>query len=387
MKPSIRFELKDNIVYVKIGVNGAPAEPFSLGVTIEKDFWDQRKQICGDPTKQSFLITTKDTLEKTFLPGMTAQALWLKYRSSLEDANSHTIKVAIDYILAHKKMKKNTKQPYYQIMKRAVKYGFENQSVLTLNAAMIRKFLGRIKEEVTKKKEPIQEGSVYLYYSALISAVSYYIKDHGLKTENNIDAIMQAPNIDRGKLSYSIESYCTIPDLMELLEIDLSDDKSLFSARQYFIDQCFTGMSMIDLEAIQDVHKQISVDQQGTKWLTYNRGKNGHKCEIPLNNISEEYLTKSPWPMEYGRRQYQYLVEKLGDMIGKRLTPHVGRHSFGVIMLEAGYSLEAVSRMMGHTSIKITEQCYAKITRKRIENEHLRVRESINSIAHTFLNN
>jgi len=40
-------------------------------------------------------------------------------------------------------------------------------------------------------------------------------------------------------------------------------------------------------------------------------------------------------------------------------NPHMFRHSFAVLNLEAGVGLEHVSRAMGHASVKITERVYA----------------------------
>jgi integrase/recombinase XerD len=58
--------------------------------------------------------------------------------------------------------------------------------------------------------------------------------------------------------------------------------------------------------------------------------------------------------------------------INKPLTSHIARHTFAVQFLERGGSIEVLSKLLGHTSIKTT-QIYGKITNKRIDEEMLQV--------------
>jgi site-specific recombinase XerD len=52
---------------------------------------------------------------------------------------------------------------------------------------------------------------------------------------------------------------------------------------------------------------------------------------------------------------------------------HLGRHTFATtITLNNGISLETVSKMLGHSTIKHT-QAYAKITGTKVKNEMSRI--------------
>lgn len=52
--------------------------------------------------------------------------------------------------------------------------------------------------------------------------------------------------------------------------------------------------------------------------------------------------------------------------VNKRLTVHMGRHSFStLITLENGVPIETVSRMLGHSDISTT-QIYARVTPKKL---------------------
>lgn len=56
--------------------------------------------------------------------------------------------------------------------------------------------------------------------------------------------------------------------------------------------------------------------------------------------------------------------------IQKNLTFHLARHTFATMTLSRGVSIESVSKMLGHTSIRTT-QIYARITNPLIEHDML----------------
>jgi site-specific recombinase XerD len=64
-------------------------------------------------------------------------------------------------------------------------------------------------------------------------------------------------------------------------------------------------------------------------------------------------------------------LKEIADVCGihKRLTFHVARHSFSTsIMLDHGVSMETLSKVLDHSSIKTT-QIYAKVTNKKVNYE------------------
>jgi integrase/recombinase XerD len=79
-------------------------------------------------------------------------------------------------------------------------------------------------------------------------------------------------------------------------------------------------------------------------------------------------------------KKYKYDLDRLSDVkcnewlkiiaadakIDKRLTMHVGRHTFATWALSKGVSIEVVSKMLGHTNITTT-QLYAKVLQKSVD--------------------
>ncbi|MFZ1749666.1 MAG: tyrosine-type recombinase/integrase, partial [Saprospiraceae bacterium] len=72
-------------------------------------------------------------------------------------------------------------------------------------------------------------------------------------------------------------------------------------------------------------------------------------------------------PMKSNQKLNAYLKE-LADIceITKPLTMHIARHTFATtVLLSNGVSMEATSKMLGHSSIKTT-QIYGKILETRV---------------------
>ena len=61
--------------------------------------------------------------------------------------------------------------------------------------------------------------------------------------------------------------------------------------------------------------------------------------------------------------------------INKKLFMHIGRHTFATtITISNGVSMESLSKMLGHTTLKHT-QIYGKIVARKVKDEMLGVAE------------
>ena len=149
--------------------------------------------------------------------------------------------------------------------------------------------------------------------------------------------------------------------------------------RDLFLFACYTGLAYADLAALKKEHIRTGTD--GNLWITIKRTKTGILSEIPLLPPAQEILDKyssNPLlersgkilPMLSNQKLNAYLLE-VADLagIGKKITMHVARHTFATtVTLANGVSLESVSQMLGHSSIKMTQK-YAKIQKVKVSKE------------------
>lgn len=364
MKPRITFHYnkKTTSLDVRIKINSIPPGLYSTGISISARSFDQEKQICGDPSVQVYMNITRDTLEKMFRPGMTPEQMWANYTATATGVNQ-TIEDAFTYYLTTMKLAPSTKRNFENTKAKIAAGGILSTSISAVNAAMVRKFLN------TQKGE---SSTIHLTYIQLKTVIRRYVKDHNLKDIANIDDIIEAPK--KADAEEGEEEYLTFAEIKELMALELSP--KLAYARDMFVITCFTGMAVIDL--IKFTPEWISADGE---WIVYLREKTKHtnrKCSVPMMPITRKLIFKYEWPTKLAKRTMQYNCEQLGKLIGRPITTHTGRHSFGSTMLYFGFSMESVCKMMGHASIRTTEQIYAKVSKEKIEREMKSIPQQMN---------
>lgn len=139
-----------------------------------------------------------------------------------------------------------------------------------------------------------------------------------------------------------------------------------------FLFQCYTGLDYGDLMAIS---KKNIISHPGDlrEYIFNARKKTGIEYYIPLFENTRRIWQK--YNYQFGKISNQKYNEYLKEIafelgIKKTLTTHVGRKTFAMIKLNyESYSIEAVSKMMGHATVKTSEMYYAQVTLNLISRE------------------
>ena len=167
-------------------------------------------------------------------------------------------------------------------------------------------------------------------------------------------------------------------DLEAIATKEFKGDR-LNQVRDIFLFSCYTGLAYIDVKQL--TRNNISIGIDGERWIFTNRQKTDTRSNIPLLNVAEGILNKYKLhpqcvnenrllPVLSNQKMNSYLKE-IGDVCGitKELTFHIARHTFATtITLTNGVSIESVSKMLGHRSIKTTQH-YAKIVDKKVSED------------------
>jgi len=170
--------------------------------------------------------------------------------------------------------------------------------------------------------------------------------------------------------------YLSIEELDQLQRLsDLKPDLEL--ARDLFLFACYTGLAYSDIKELKKGH--INIDHDGSKFIHKARYKTEIMSLIPVLPTAEKILLKYSidadfrnfrWKVPYNAKLNGKLKEiALLANIDRKIFMHLGRHTFATtITLSNGISLETVSKMLGHSTIKHTQE-YAKITGSKVKNE------------------
>ena len=152
-------------------------------------------------------------------------------------------------------------------------------------------------------------------------------------------------------------------------EIDLE------TARDVFLFACYTGAAYCDLMALNPEH--LIRDDEGVLWLKFNRQKTGVLCRVKLlpealrlmNRLSDEGRNTLLPHINYLTYQSHLKVLRLRAGIALPFTSHTARHTFATLVtLEQGVPIETVSKMLGHSTVRMTER-YAKVTSQKLFEE------------------
>ncbi len=164
--------------------------------------------------------------------------------------------------------------------------------------------------------------------------------------------------------------FLTKEELTIIMEKQFSIPR-LEKVKDMFIFCCFTGLAFIDAKTLKPEH--MVTDGNGALWIRKRREKTGVMCNIPVLQVAKLLLEKYEHhpicrsegvmlPIPSNDKMNAYL-EEIREICGirKSLTTHVARHTCATtVMLANKVTLENVSKILGHSSTKMTER-YAKV--------------------------
>lgn len=205
--------------------------------------------------------------------------------------------------------------------------------------------------------KPISQGTKALMFQKLCTVFNLAVKE-GVLARNpslNVERFKE-PESDREFLSVEeIRHLATVPAPSEVLG-------------RAFLFSCLTGLRWSDIEKLtwQEVQRigdvsRIVFRQKKTRSQEYldindqavqlmgERGIDDAKVFAGLGTIQQARIGVTAWVRAAG--------------INKHITFHCARHSFAIMMLDAGVDLYTLSKLMGHKTIEST-QIYAKILDK-----------------------
>ena len=307
--------------------------------------YETSEELSIDLIRSVFLGTDKEF--STFLP------VFDKYIDSITQQVGKTLTKGTFY--KYKVVRQNF-QDFLQ-----AKYHRKDIGLTELTSAVVQDFelyltsvVGGVHNTTTKKLRNLK-------------TVVNYARNRGL--------IMHDPFANH-KLCYELvdRGYLTEEEVLRIMKKHF-DIERLELVKNIFIFSCFTGLAYIDVYNLT-YDKIVTVEER--QWLITKRYKtsvdeNVMLLDIPLAIIRKYYDINRKggkvFPMMSNQRINSYLKE-IADLCGikKNLTFHMARHTFATMSISKGVPMESVSKMLGHTNIRIT-QIYARITNKKVERD------------------
>ncbi len=247
-----------------------------------------------------------------------------------------------------------------------------------------------LQKELRKKDIPINQVDY-----AFISGFEYYLKTQRKCSHNTaIKYVVNFKKIIRiayangwiskdpfanwkARLKIVEREFLTSEELQTLMDTTFFVER-LEHVRDVFVFCCFTGLAYADAKKL--THDDFVVGIDGELWINTKRTKTKTKSNIPVLPTAMMILEKyenSPLlvngkvlPVLTNQKMNAYLKE-IADLSGikKKLTTHLARHTFATtVTLSNGVSIESVSKMLGHKSVRTTQH-YAKILNRKVSED------------------
>lgn len=204
---------------------------------------------------------------------------------------------------------------------------------------------------------PIAQGTKALMFQKLCTVFNLAVKEGVLVRNPSL-------NVERFKETESDREFLTVEEIRHLTTVPAPSE---VLGRAFFFS-CLTGLRWSDVEKLawHEVQKVGDVTRivfkqkktQSQEYLDINdqavllmgeRGDDNARVFPNLGALQQARVSITAWVKSAG--------------INKHITFHCARHSFAIMMLDAGVDLYTLSKLMGHRSIEST-QIYAKILDK-----------------------
>ncbi|MDO4999235.1 MAG: site-specific integrase [Bacteroidales bacterium] len=220
-------------------------------------------------------------------------------------------------------------------------------------------------------KGTISDTTARLLMSRVAAAMNKAVVE-GLIPSNPFRALEAK---EKPKFAASRREFLTVEELKVLINTPCRCD----IVKRAFLFSCFTGLRYSDMKSLLWSEVHTAADGK-TQYIEHRQVKTKKTVTIPL---SDEALRWMP-PQEEGKDKVFHglkvststveavLKEWMKDCkIDKHITYHCSRHTAATTLLTLGANLYVVSKLMGHSSIQMTE-VYAKIVdQKKVETMNL----------------
>ena len=225
--------------------------------------------------------------------------------------------------------------------------------------------------KIYKGKKTMSDTTARLLMCRVAEAMNKAVVE-GLIPNNPFNALESK---EKPKIKNSRREFLTVEELKVLINTPCRYD----IVKKAFLFSCFTGLRYSDMKSLRWSEIHTTADGKA-RYIEHRQVKTKKTVTIPLSDEALRWMPKqmdgidqvfhelkiSPGTVE------DVLKEWMKDCkIDKHITYHCSRHTAATTLLTLGANLYVVSKLLGHSSIQMTE-VYAKIVdQKKVETMNL----------------
>lgn len=211
----------------------------------------------------------------------------------------------------------------------------------------------------------VSNFTIKTYYRCLNGALNAAVREDLIRDNpfNKVD------KRDKIREPESKREFLTIDEVKLMMKTPFPK-KRLKDIKNAYLFSCFCGLRISDimqltwkniikdrdtytLEIVMKKTKDpiyLPLSDQALKWLPSNKGKTSEDRVFSIPSFNYVNPALAEWAQTAGLK--------------KHMTFHTARHTFATMMLTLGADLYTVSKLLGHSDVKVT-QVYAKIVNQK----------------------
>ncbi|WP_067145479.1 site-specific integrase [Pseudotamlana agarivorans] len=355
---------------------------FSTGLFVNPKNWNSKQQVVKPPEPDGKSINTQLSLIKTKLSqaflmlqvkeqSFTVEDIYLQYKGEKTQKDKGVLDAFKRYLESLKKLigidiQRATwvKFDYsYKHVKDFIKYKYKRTDY-PLNKLNLQ-FLADL-EYYLKTEKSLGQATINKMIQRFRKPIRIAVAEGDLDKDP-----FMLYKAKRTKNSIVFLS----PEELIKLENHVFSQPRLKLVKDLFVFCCYTGLAYTELMDLEP--KNIVVGFDKNRWIKMNRKKTSKALSIPLlpkaETILDNYVSNEMkvFPRISNQKYNSYLKEIAAiSGIEKNLTTHMARRTFAsTVLLYNNVSMEIVSELLGHSSMKITQESYGKVVQKKISIE------------------
>lgn len=354
---------------------------FSIGFKVTRNKWNQNKQIATGKSEMTQRINTQMEVIKKKLVEIETKLIMEGSEDILEDMYALYIgKTTVSrsfitlfeerYMTAKKmegiKFKKSTLDKFKDVLELVRAYIKKSYHAADIPMNKVNfKFISGLEDYLltVRRQKPV---TINKNMQRVKQVTTYAMKCNYIKVD---------PFIDHAPLKVEKELvFLTTEELHKLESYQFAQER-LAKVRDLYLFSVYTGLAYHEAFALQKKHIIMAFDKKF--WIEMKREKTGKGISVPLlpqaMKIMEKYDNGGDkeahvLPAISNQKMNSYLKE-ITEIVGinKKLTHHTARKTFATtILLYNDVPIEIVSKLLGHSSIAVTQKHYAKVVNKKV---------------------
>lgn len=354
---------------------------FSIGFKVTRNKWNQNKQIATGKSEMTQRINTQMEVIKKKLVEIETKLIMEGSEDILEDMYALYIgKTTVSrsfitlfeerYMTAKRmegiKFKKSTLDKFKDVLELVRAYIKKSYHAADIPMNKVNfKFISGLEDYLltVRRQKPV---TINKNMQRVKQVTTYAMKCNYIKVD---------PFIDHAPLKVEKELvFLTTEELHKLESYQFAQER-LAKVRDLYLFSVYTGLAYHEAFALQKKHIIMAFDKKF--WIEMKREKTGKGISVPLlpqaMKIMEKYDNGGDkeahvLPAISNQKMNSYLKE-ITEIVGinKKLTHHTARKTFATtILLYNDVPIEIVSKLLGHSSIAVTQKHYAKVVNKKV---------------------